>query len=425
MSTYIPTHRDIPLVTEAGRRIRDDVTALIPLLRRNALEGERIGAMPQESLEALHRTGAFMITTPVELGGHALGIRDVVDIVAEMARGDGAAGWLGFVAGGVRNLLGFPERALEELAETGRQAVGPWAVGASIFATKVGDGRRVDGGYMVKGTWHFGSGCKHAPWAAVGIMCASPEGEPRRGMVLLERGQYEILDDWKVMGMRGTCSNSLRAAEEVFVPEHRFIDMAELPMRMDALNGRYKGLAYQVGARSLMMITNLTNMAVTYGMAQGALECFIEQAQKLKPFNLPYPTVADAASTQMVAAKAHAMLNLTRSVIHEMAETVDRAAIDHTEITQDQESAMLMNSVYGRQLCDEAVSMLQLCLGSSTVHENNPIQRFARDIRVANTHGAVRVDPTAELHGRHLLGRAPFDMFGGGLPNVAAKPPGA
>lgn len=86
---------------------------------------------------------------------------------------------------------------------------------------------------------------------------------------------------------------------------------------------------------------------------------------------------------------------------------------------------MLMNSVYGRQLCDDAVSMLQLCLGSSTVHESNPVQRFARDIRVANTHGAVRVDPTAELHGRHLLGRAPFNMFGGGLPNVAGKPPAA
>ena len=77
MSTYTPTYRDIPLVTEAGRRIRDEVTALIPLLRRNALEGERIGAMPQESLDALHRTGAFMITTPVELGGYALGIRHV------------------------------------------------------------------------------------------------------------------------------------------------------------------------------------------------------------------------------------------------------------------------------------------------------------------------------------------------------------
>ncbi|MFZ3118176.1 MAG: acyl-CoA dehydrogenase family protein [Variovorax sp.] len=423
MTSYTPTYKGVPLVTETGARIREQVSALIPLMRRNALEGERIGAMPRETLEALHRTGAFVLTTPVELGGHALGIRDVVDIVAEMGRGDGAAGWLGFVAGGVRNLLGFPELALQELSETGRQAIGPWAVGASIFSTKVGEARSVDGGLMVKGTWHFGSGCKHAAWAAVGVELMGPQG-PRRGMVLLERKQYEILDDWKVMGMRGTCSNSLRTTDETFVPQHRFVDMAELPGRMDALNGRYEGLAYRVDARGLMMITNLTNMAVTYGMARGALDCFIEQAKKLKPFNLPYPTIADAASTQMVAAKAVAMIDMTRAVLHEMAEIVDRSAIDGAGLSLDQESQMQMNSVYGRQLCDDAVSMLQLCLGSSTVGEGNPIQRFVRDIRVANTHGAVRVDPTAELHGRHLLGLPPFAMFAGGLPDVASMPPG-
>jgi indole-3-acetate monooxygenase len=424
MSTYIPVYKGIPLITEVGLRIRSEVSALIPLIRRNALEGERLGAMPQETLEAIAKTGALRLTTPIELGGYALGIRDVIDIVSEMGRGDGAAGWLGFVAGGVRNLLGFPPQALQELAETSKEAVGPWAVGASIFSTKVGEGRRVEGGFMVKGTWHFASGCKHASWAGVGVEFAGDDGFPHRGIVMLERSQYEILDDWKVMGMKGTCSNSLRAVEEVFVPLHRFVDMAELPARMDALNGHFDGLAYKVNTRGLMMVTNLTNMAVTYGMARGALDCFIEQAQRLKPFNLPYPTIADAASTQMVAAKAHAMLELTRCTIQAMAEAVDRAAIDGLDITADEESAMTMNSVYGRQLCDEAAGMLQLCLGSSTVGENNPIQRFVRDIRVANTHGAVRVDPFAEIHGRHLLGRPPFAMFGGGLPNVGGPPPG-
>jgi indole-3-acetate monooxygenase len=65
--------------------------------------------------------------------------------------------------------------------------------------------------------------------------------------------------------------------------------------------------------------------------------------------------------------------------------------------------------------------MIQLCLGSSTARNSNPIQRFVRDIRVANLHGATRVDPLSEIHGRNLLGRPPFGMFAGGLPNVAAN----
>jgi alkylation response protein AidB-like acyl-CoA dehydrogenase len=151
------------------------------------------------------------------------------------------------------------------------------------------------------------------------------------------------------------------------------------------------------------------------GMARGALECFIEQAQRLKPFSLPYDTVADMASTQVVAAKAAAKLDAAQALLHRHAEAVDRAAIDGTSMSLQEESTVTMNSVYGATLCDEAVGMLQLCQGSSTVRDTNPIQRFVRDIRVANTHGAVRLEPTSEIHGRHLLGRPPFDMFAGGL----------
>lgn len=422
MTTYIPTYRGVPLVTEVGQRIRDRVRELVPLMRKNALEGERIGAMPQETLEALNRTGAFVLTTPTELGGHALGIRDVVDVVYEMGRGDGAAGWMGFVAGGVRNLLGFPELAVQEVFECSRRWVGPLAAGASVFSTRVGEARKVDGGWRVRGTWHFGSGCKHAAWCGVGVEFRSDAG-PRRGMVLLQQGQYEILDDWHVMGMRGTCSNSVTVSEEVFVPDHRFIEMSDMMVRMDALRGRYEGLAYKVDGRGLMLVTLLANMAVILGMARGALECFIEQTQRLKPFSLPYDTVADMASTQVVAAKAAAMLNAAQAMLYSHAEAVDRAAIDGSSMSPQEESAATMSSVYGATLCDEAVGMLQLCQGSSTVRDTNPIQRFVRDIRVANTHGAVRLEPTAEIYGRHLLGRPPFDMFAGGLPNVGGEKP--
>ena len=39
-------------------------------------------------------------------------------------------------------------------------------------------------------------------------------------------------------------------------------------------------------------------------------------------------------------------------------------------------------------------------VGSSTVNLRNPIQRFARDMRVALTHRSTRLDPTAEISKR-------------------------
>lgn len=413
------TTRNVDMTTETGRELRDRITELVPLIRQYALEGETLGEIPAPTLEALTRVGAFRLTTPVEFGGYALGIRDVVDIVSEIGRADGAAGWMAFVAGGTRNLLAFPEPLVHEVFARHDTWIGPLAAGASVFSTRVGQARHVDGGYMVKGTWHFGSGCKHAAWATVGVEVEEGGRVIRRGMAVLKQGQYEILDDWHVMGMRGTCSNSITAREEVFVPAHRYLDMGELGPRMDALHGKYHGLAYRTDARGLMLTTHLTVMAIVHGMAKGALECFVEQAQRLKPFNLPYETVADMASAQIVAAKADAMIGAAQAVIHQCAETVDRAALEGAPISVESEAQMTMHTVHGAKMCDDAVSMIQLCLGSSTARDSNPIQRFVRDIRVANLHGATRVDPLSEIHGRQILGRSSFGMFAGGLPDVA------
>ena len=79
---------------------------------------------------------------------------------------------------------------------------------------------------------------------------------------------------------------------------------------------------------------------------------------------------------------------------------------------------MMMDFAHAGSVCGKAIDMLQLAIGSSTIIETNPIQRFARDARVALTHGSTRLDPLAELNGREILGQAPFTGFSGALPGV-------
>jgi alkylation response protein AidB-like acyl-CoA dehydrogenase len=420
--TSAPAALTPPNSTETGRQIRDKAAALVPLLRKNALAGERLGALTAESLNALNDVGAFKLTLPTDFGGYALGARDVVEIVSELGRGDGSAGWMAFVAGGLRNILAFPDQAVQEIFAEGRDWIGPIAAGASVFATKVGSARRVDGGWMVSGSWHFGSGCRHAKWIAVGVDYEDASGQPRRGMTVLKADQVTVIDNWHVMGMKATSSNSLTVSEEQFVPDHRFMDMADFPARMNETRHRYAGLASKFAGRGLMLVTNLTHMAIVLGMARGALETYIDMAKKQQPFNLPYPRVADMASTQVCAARAYAMIKMAETSALSAADRLDRHAIEGHEISDELEQAMMMENVYAAHTLDSAVGMLQLSIGSATAHENNPIQRFARDIRVAMLHGAVRLDPTAEIFGRQLMGIAPFPMFAGGLPDVSAKP---
>ena len=110
------------------------------------------------------------------------------------------------------------------------------------------------------------------------------------------------------------------------MPAHRVVDMAELQQMMDEAPQRYSGLAYQTGMRGAMLTVCLYNVSIAFGMALGTLECFVEQAGKRKPFNLPYPTIAEIPSVQVTAGKARAMINLAGTVMRKHADEVDRRA---------------------------------------------------------------------------------------------------
>jgi len=401
-------------LSPAARQMRDEIRALTPLLRETAWESEKRTALVPEALKALDKTGFFRTTVPQEFGGFAFGARDIVEVIATAACADGSAGWSGFAASGIRMVLAFSDQAVSEVFAQMRNWVGPSAIGASVFSTIVGPARKVEGGFMVKGKWMYGSGAAYAAWAVVGIEWQDATGLAR-GMAVLSRDQYEILDDWHVMGMAASSSNSIEAREEVFVPAYRVVAQSELPRALGALRGRYEGAGYRMGPLGLMLSTALANIALALGMARGCLECFVEQANKRVPFNLPYETVAAMASTQVIAGKSHAMISAAEALIHQTADEVDRRAASGEDFAPREESLLTMSLVYAARLCGEAIDNMQLCLGSSTVTMRNPIQRFARDARVMLTHGAIRLDSVAEISGRHVLGLPPHNIFAGGL----------
>lgn len=414
----VPPRRESEFSSATGRRIRDEIRELVPLLRANAGDGEKIGALTPETLKAVSDAGVFKLTLPAEYGGTALGARDITEIVTALGSGDAAAGWLTVVATATRNSLAFPERTVEEVFRNARSWDGPVVIGASLLSPVIGKARKVDGGWMVSGTWHFGSGSKHTAWAMVGVECPAENGPPRRAMALLSREEFRVLDDWHVMGLMGTSSNSLTTvADEGFVPEHRVFDQADLPRLVDSLRGRYEGLGFQSGAFGQMLLVPVLFAALALGMAEGCLECFAEQARRRKPFNLPYPSIADVPSAQVTAGKARAALNVARATIHGHADEVDRRALRGEDFTMSDEPPVTMDLIYAISMLAQTIDSLQIALGSSTVALTNPIQRFVRDVRVLATHGALRLDPMAEINGREILGLEPF------MPMAGLEPP--
>jgi alkylation response protein AidB-like acyl-CoA dehydrogenase len=407
-----PKFPESPHLSEVGRRMRDEILEMLPLLREHAAEGEELGALAPATLEAVHRVGAFKVTIPIELGGYALGARDTAEIVKALGQGDASAGWLVIVSSAARNALGFDPKAHDEIFADITDWVGPIMFGATVFAPKVGDGRKVDGGYMVKGKWSFGSGSKHAAWGSVGFMYDDPaSGERRRAMGILSRDQYAIVDDWHVMGLQATNSNSVRADQEVFVPDYRVVHTNDLPRLMDALRGQYSGLAFKHSPIGGMVATTCAFAALAVGIAEGALDSFLKQAAKRPPFNLPYKTMSEMASIQVVAGKARAVINAANAVLWRHADEIDRRALAGEDFFPWDEPEITMDLVHQMHECLRVVDGLLLALGSSAVVLSNPLQRAVRDIHVLATHGGFRLDPMGEINGRDLFGLEPFPMM--------------
>ena len=204
---------------EAMRR----AAGLVPTLRARADRAETVRQMEKETLDDLHEAGLFRFHQPKRWGGMELPFVAMFDVPAEVARGCASTGW------NVANLsihhwmlALYDERAQQEV-----WGQDPDALIASGIAFPQGRGRRVDGGFVISGFWNFSSGVDPATWNMLAVTVRDGERVVDHRMCLVPRGEYEIVDDWQVLGMRSTGSKSVRA-NEVFVPEHRALCMYDI-----------------------------------------------------------------------------------------------------------------------------------------------------------------------------------------------------
>jgi alkylation response protein AidB-like acyl-CoA dehydrogenase len=407
-------------LSDEGRRIADGVRDLQPRIRELAAQAEQDGRLSPEIIQAFTDLGLYRTVVPKEYGGYALGARDIAEIAAALGQGDASAGWTFLVACGLRMVSTFPKRLVDDLYSRLDGHAGPAAAGGSTFAAITGTATRTPGGWMVEGKWTYVSGNHDAAWLCGGVAW-SDDHRHGHALIMMDPRQLDRLDDWHVSGMMASDSNSVITTAPIFVPDHHFVDMAQLPLHMNSASERYTGLAYRAQARASMISVAVLNIGILVGMAEGAFEVFTELAQKRKPFSPPYPSVAAMASSQVAAGKARAWINVARATLLQYADEVDELATRGVDYTAEEEAQGSMDLAYAGSLCQDAINLCVRILGSSVMTLSNPLQRYSRDAQVILSHGALRMESLAEISGRRLLGEPPFDMFAAGLQNKGAQ----
>ena len=136
------------------------VDKLLPLIIGNAEEAERIGHLSDDVVAALRESGIYTMLFPKEVGGAELSPFDAMTIVERLSYADASIGWCTLVNNmeGTTMAIYIEDDGINEVFRNGPDI--------TIAGNGVprGFARPVDGGYMIRGHWAYGSAIFHAEW---------------------------------------------------------------------------------------------------------------------------------------------------------------------------------------------------------------------------------------------------------------------
>ncbi|MER7015253.1 3-hydroxy-9,10-secoandrosta-1,3,5(10)-triene-9,17-dione monooxygenase oxygenase subunit [Saccharopolyspora sp. NPDC000359] len=381
------------MTNEVLERVRD----LLPAIAERTEQAERDRRLPEQTVADLVSAGALRMLQPRRYGGLEGNPVHFYEVVREVSAVCGSSGWVLSVLGvHPWHVSLFPGPAQEEV-----WAGGPDMVICSSYAP-IGRLRAVAGGYLLSGRWSFASGCDHASWALLGALVVGEAGRPVDFLsVLVPRGEFQVLDVWDSVGLRGTGSNDI-VVDGAFVPEHRIVrnyDVAQL---------RAPGRAVSHGPLYALPFGAVFTTAVAapvVGIVAGSYRAYVAAMRDRVRLSLGGGRFAEDQGAQVAVARAAsevdaAVLQLDRNI----ADLHDHAVCG-AEIPMELRLRCRRDQVRATERAVEAVDLLFNSAGGNTLRRGNPVERAWRDAHAGSMHVANDAQRALALYGR-----AAFDL---------------
>jgi alkylation response protein AidB-like acyl-CoA dehydrogenase len=382
----------------AGRQVLAAVRDLAPGITERAAETDSARRLPADLLADLTAAGCFRMFVPRSHGGHGLGPLDGIAVLEELARADGATGWTVMLGSETPHLLALLDRERFDKV----YADGPDVIVAGGFNPQ-GQAHVVDGGYRVDGRWAFASGCEHADWI-FGNCVVLEDGVPRPGPVegmpetramLFPAAQVQVVDTWRVLGLRGTGSHDITLTSAYCPDQHTF----------DIFTGSGCVPGPHLVAPLVQFVLHLGAVAV--GIAQGALDELTRLAlgkQRL----YARTSLADSAVFQVHLGRAETSVRAARALLRDLAtEFTGKAAADPGAVAGFDPAASAALS-WITEVTSAAVDTCYRAGGGGVARDSAPLQRRFRDIHTFSQHAAA-AEGFLGTHATALLGR-PFTI---------------
>jgi len=390
-----PSHpSEVPMVhSSEATKLMDAAKALRP---RILADRERIEAgrrLPEDLARELARAGFFRIYLPAAYGGLDLTPLAATEIFEELARADASVAWCVWNGNTYWTTTRWPKEVAEAI----------FADPNVILANSTRPSGRamvVEGGYRVSGRWSLVSGCQLSAWFI--LMCIVHEngkprllqsGEPESRFMLCPAADCDIVDTWNVSGLRGTGSHDV-AVQDRFVPAS-YASFHTDPLVLTDPRCQLP--------HSSRITPGLGAMAL--GIARSAIEALIDLAGA-KRHERTNQSLSQDRGAQTRLAQAEALVSSARLFLFDTVERVWHEALAGREATVEARVLSRLASWHAVTSACQAVDLVYLTGGATSLYESCPIERAFRDVHAITQH--IGVHPRLlETTGRVLFGLEP------------------
>jgi indole-3-acetate monooxygenase len=382
----------------------DTVAGVEPLIRRHAANAECRREMAPEVMSAFVDAGLFRMWVPKAHGGQQADPDLALEVIEELARVDGSAGWV------VSNCVTVALFHQFLPAETVDELLGdPGTVPCGAFWPP-GTARATAGGHAISGNWSFASAARYATSLMVLTVLTNDDGpvlgdtdSPVQVVCFIDPNDVTFVDTWHSLGLRATGSTNF-GVDKLLVPRDRSYVLGP----WESTEGSFAAPLYRMG----LIIDAVRIAQVGVGIAQGALDDFIDLATSKVPAYTVRLT-ADRETVQERVARAQALIQAAREALRATVREGWAAVQAGPRITGHRCLPMGLAAAFALDASVQAVDLLYESAGSTAFREECPLQRRFRDLQTLRQN-AVTSWSRYESLGKLILGRPddwPFHLL--------------
>ncbi|MGI5200352.1 SfnB family sulfur acquisition oxidoreductase [Spirillospora sp. CA-108201] len=349
-------------------------------IRPGAAERDAQGTRPWEQIRSLRGSGLLGITVPAEYGGADVDIVTLVEIFRIISAADPAVGQIPqnhFSHLENVHRLGTPEQ---------RRFFYTKILGGALFGNALSE-RGTAGGlrnlktrlepkgpgeYVLSGRKYYSTGALFAQW--IPVTCLDDDGRLQVAHVPRDAPGVEVVDDWDVMGQRGTASGTT-VLDRVTVPEEHVIPIWR----------------YAEGPSIRLAFGQVMHIAIDVGIAEEALADTVAYVgTRSRAWHAAVPPIARAGDDPHIIRRVGELtvqVKGAHALMLRAAEALDRCGDSPTEEDAREASLAVATAKAAASAAAVQVASDMFALtGASATDERWNLHRHWRNARTHTLH---------------------------------------